>query len=583
MTTILTMKTETQPFHVVICGGGLAGLTLALQLKGLQSDLEITVLEKTTRPLPDAAHKVGESTVEIGAHYFGEVLNLKTYLQKEQLPKLGLRYFYGSGKLPLETRPELGPSMYSPVPSYQLDRGTLETDLRQMAQDTGVNLLEGASLDGIEFSENGDKHMVTYSSNGNTETIATNWVVDAMGRRRYLQTKLGLKKESPHTASSVWFRMEGKVSVNDLVPASNTAWHQRNIEDRYYSTNHLMGHGYWVWLIPLASGNTSIGIVTQNDIHDFAAYSRSYQTSLHWLQEHEPFLAKHLAGKEPLDFRKIKNYSYGSEQLFSENRWTCVGEAGVFSDPFYSPGSDMIALTNTYTCNLILADVAGELTKEKVDLLNNEVLNIRFPDQLSYFIDGYHTFGNTQIAATKFLWDTIYYWRVYSHPFLCGFLDDFEFIKMYAEKVKQLSVINIEIQSEFRKWAEQTESENHFTFCDLAQKRLFIESAIGLMTRPKKENYHHYLDEQILFFTEMSLALKAKAEHGTEQICFAPFRSFFGPITEKQKRKNRINKRIAQIGNGAFLYAFRATYLRYFVANKPAVRLRGMLRMLYSE
>ncbi|MCF8459131.1 MAG: tryptophan 7-halogenase [Flavobacteriales bacterium] len=577
------MKTEQTSFHVVICGGGLAGLTLALQLKGLESNLEITVLEKTTRPLPDAAHKVGESSVEIGAHYFSNVLGLKTYLEKEQLPKLGLRYFYGSGKLPLEDRPELGPSMYSPVPSYQLDRGTFETDLRQMVQDAGVNLLEGASLDTIEFSENGGKHSVSYSLNSNTETIAANWVVDAMGRRRYLQTKFGLKKDSPHSASSVWFRMEGKVSVNDLVPTSNVEWHQRNIEDRYYSTNHLMGHGYWVWLIPLASGNTSIGIVTQNDIHDFATYSRSYETSFAWLQEHEPILAKHLHGKELIDFRKIKSYSYGSSQLFSEKRWSCVGEAGIFPDPFYSPGSDMIALTNTYTSNLILADFQGELTTEKVDLLNHEVLNVRFPDQLSYFIDGYHTFGNTQVAAAKFLWDTIYYWRVYSHPFLCGFLEDFEFIKMYSKKVELLSILNRELQSEFRKWAERTESENHFAFCDLAQKRLFIESAVGLMTRPKKEDYHLYLDEQIAFFTEMSQALKAKAEHGTEQIGFAPFHSFFGPISEKEKRKNRINRRIALIGNGALLYRFRSVYLQYFVSGKPTVALRGMLRMLYSE
>jgi 2-polyprenyl-6-methoxyphenol hydroxylase-like FAD-dependent oxidoreductase len=184
------MKTKHSNYHVVICGGGLAGLTLALQLKQLQPNIDITVLEKTTRPLPDAAHKVGESTVEIGAHYFSNVLGLKTYLEKKQLPKLGLRYFYGNGKLPLEDRPELGPSMYSPVPSYQLDRGTLETDLRKMVQNAGVNLLEGASLNGIELPEDGGRHTISYSLNGKAETILANWVVDSMGRRRYLQTKL---------------------------------------------------------------------------------------------------------------------------------------------------------------------------------------------------------------------------------------------------------------------------------------------------------------------------------------------------------------------------------------------------------
>ncbi|MGB1316651.1 MAG: NAD(P)/FAD-dependent oxidoreductase, partial [Flavobacteriales bacterium] len=328
-----------EQYTVVICGGGLAGLTLSLQLKNEHPSASITVIEKTTRPLPEAAHKVGESTVEIGAHYLSSVLGLKDYLEEKHLPKLGLRYFYGDTSKPFETRPELGPSMFSPVPTYQLDRGILENDLREMALESGVELLEGASLKGVSISNGRESNSVAYLLNNEEKTIEANWVVDAMGRRRYLQSKLGLKKESPHSASSVWFRMDGEITVDDLVPKSNKEWHHRNIEDRYYSTNHLMGIGYWVWLIPLSSGATSIGIVTQNDIHNFSAYSRNYETSLEWLKKNEPQLAEHLKGKEPLDFRKIKNYSYGSEQLFSEDGWSCVGEAGIFSDPFYSPGS----------------------------------------------------------------------------------------------------------------------------------------------------------------------------------------------------------------------------------------------------
>ena len=131
-------------YQVVICGGGLAGLTLALQLQNKYPEASITVLEKTVRPLPEAAHKVGESTVEIGGHYFAEVLGLKSYLDEKQFPKLGLRYFYGDSNQPFENRPELGPSMFSPVPTFQLDRGIFENDLRSMVLDLGVNLVEGA-------------------------------------------------------------------------------------------------------------------------------------------------------------------------------------------------------------------------------------------------------------------------------------------------------------------------------------------------------------------------------------------------------------------------------------------------------
>ena len=57
----------------------------------------ITVLEKNAHPVPEAAFKVGESTVEVAAYYFTKVLGLEEHILNEQLPKLGLRFFFGRG------------------------------------------------------------------------------------------------------------------------------------------------------------------------------------------------------------------------------------------------------------------------------------------------------------------------------------------------------------------------------------------------------------------------------------------------------------------------------------------------------
>jgi prevent-host-death family protein len=57
-------------YDVIITGGGLAGLCLARQLRQEHPDLTVLVAEKKQHPVPEAAHKVGESSVEIGAHYF---------------------------------------------------------------------------------------------------------------------------------------------------------------------------------------------------------------------------------------------------------------------------------------------------------------------------------------------------------------------------------------------------------------------------------------------------------------------------------------------------------------------------------
>lgn len=81
-----------QQYDVLIMGGGLSGLTLAIQLKKKAAKLRILIAEKIAHPVPEAAHKVGESSVEIASHYFENILGLKAQLDKE-LPKLGLRFF----------------------------------------------------------------------------------------------------------------------------------------------------------------------------------------------------------------------------------------------------------------------------------------------------------------------------------------------------------------------------------------------------------------------------------------------------------------------------------------------------------
>ena len=64
-------------YDAVILGGGLAGLTLARQLHLESPQLRVLVAEKTPHPVREAAFKVGESSVEIGAHYFQCVLGCR--------------------------------------------------------------------------------------------------------------------------------------------------------------------------------------------------------------------------------------------------------------------------------------------------------------------------------------------------------------------------------------------------------------------------------------------------------------------------------------------------------------------------
>ena len=122
-----------------------------------------------------------------------------------------------------------------------------------------------------------------------------------------------------------------------------------------------MGVGYWVWLIPLGSGSTSVGIVVDATIHPYARLNR-FDRALDWLREFEPQCAEVVKAHEPdlEDFLALRGFAYGCSRVFSPDRWALVGEAGLFTDPFYSPGSDFIAMGNDYAVDLIRRDHAGE-------------------------------------------------------------------------------------------------------------------------------------------------------------------------------------------------------------------------------
>jgi flavin-dependent dehydrogenase len=396
------------PFEVAICGGGLAGLLLARHIRRDLPELRVTVLERTRRPLPDACHKVGESTVELGSQYI-DSLGLKDYMRDRQLLKWGIRFFPGGGDLPLHLRTEIGPIAEPPLKGYQLDRGRMESDLREMLEQDGVRLVEGAHVTDIELAKDGAPHTIRYEQDGQSHSVHPRWVVDATGRTAILRKRMQLTRGSQHGASAGWFRITGKFDISEMVPASEAEWHRRPCNaQRWLSTNHFMGAGYWVWIIPLPTGRTSIGLVIHEDTHD-RKHIAGLDNTMAFLREHEPHLASALAKYPIEDFLCLGNYSYTTGRAWSEDRWALVGEAAAFADPLFSPGTDFIAFANSFTVELLRTDLAqGDLAK-KAMMMNAQFRSI-LNGALQIFRTAAPLYGHPSAMSYKIFWNNFAYW-----------------------------------------------------------------------------------------------------------------------------------------------------------------------------
>jgi flavin-dependent dehydrogenase len=453
-------------YDVVIMGGGLAGLSLAVQLKRRAPKVSILVIEKSKFPVPEAAHKVGESTLEIAARYFGRHVGMTDHLENEQLVKPGLRYFFTAGdNSRIEDRAEIGHTRLPKYRSYQLDRGRFENALSVRARELGAEVADGAKVIDLSLSSSGDRpHRVGFQRGEAAEDVTCDWVVDATGRAGKIKKLLHLGRPIDHSAQATWFRVNAVIDIDDW--SQDPEWRARAEKGvRRLATNHLMGKGYWVWLIPLASDSTSVGIVSDRNVHDFGRLNH-IDKALDWLDEHEPQCAQAVRAHRDriLDFRTMAQYALNCDQLFSENRWALVGEAGCFADPLYSPGSDFIAVGNCMTTDLILRSLSGQDIKPTVEAFNY-LYKTLFEGTFILYPGQYPGFGSSVVSSAKIAWDSYSYWGISCLLFFQGKLLDLEFLNRVQAPLERLGTLNFRMQQVFRDWGtkEDGQSGRRFT------------------------------------------------------------------------------------------------------------------------
>jgi len=483
---------------VVIIGGGVAALTLALEIRGQRPATRILVFEAAPHPVSEITHTVGESTVEVSAHYLRDRLGLGDHLRDEQIRKMGLRMFFShEGNTDIARRMELGGSSFVPLVTYQIDRGRLENELYRRCVAAGVDITCGR-VRSVDLGAPADVQTVVYQAAESTSRTTARWVIDASGRNRALPRQLGLKRANDHHCNAAWLRVAAELDVNGW--STDPDFHTRLIEgDRAMSTNHLMGDGYWVWLIRLASGATSVGIVADPAYHPFETFN-TLDKAKAWLREHEPQCADVLAEHDHLikDFRVMKKYSHGVTQVFDgARRWCLTGDAGIFLDPLYSSGLDLVAIGNGLITDMVTRDLDGQdvLARSQIsDTLFRSLTDM----WLAIYEHQYTLMGTPAVMSAKIIWDIAFYWGfiglLYMNGRFVSVADEPDFVP-YLEGLIALSN---RIQSFFREWVAIECSTATVPFLDLYRPLNFMVMLHHAMIDPAPQFFDQFQANALL-------------------------------------------------------------------------------------
>jgi len=412
-------------YDVVIIGGAFSGAATALMLKRKRPEARVLIIEKTA----EFDRKVGESTTEVSSCYMTRILGLAHYLGHHQLAKQGLRlWFSNRPDQGFDDCVEVGTRYQSRLPGFQVDRAKLDSHMLNLAVQAGCDLWRPAKVTNLELS-NGNGQKISAVLDGGERTVQAGWIVDATGRATMLARKLGhLRPNTEHPINAVWARFNGVKEWDSY------EWRQRFPDyangcrtAREWATNHLLGRGWWVWIIPLQGGDVSAGIVYDSRIFKLTE-GASLGQRLHAHILSNP-VGREIFGEARViegDVHALSMLPYHSEKVCG-NGWAAVGDAAGFIDPLYSPGLDFCSYTSYYVADLLARSLAGEDVSEQLRHYNEQ-----FPITYRYWFeslykDKYYYMGDAELMSAALLLDVSSYYlglvrAVYRDP-ECGFLN----------------------------------------------------------------------------------------------------------------------------------------------------------------
>ena len=254
--------------------------------------------------------------------------------------------------------------------AYQVKRDDFDRILIEGAQKKGADVSFGDTVTAFESDDTGARLSVT-NEKGEERTVSAKFVLDASGFGRVLPRLLDLEAPSGLVKRRSTFR-----HVKDNITDESFD------RDKILITVHPENDKIWYWLIPLADGISSIGVVGAEET--MSSFGDSPEERLNIMVDQSGWMKDLLKDAEPIrPAAEIVGYSANVKSLVGQN-YALLGNAAEFLDPVFSSGVT-IAMKSA---NLAAKTLDRQLRGETVDWQKD------FADELQYGVDAFRACVN---------------------------------------------------------------------------------------------------------------------------------------------------------------------------------------------
>ncbi|MBI1405485.1 MAG: FAD-dependent oxidoreductase [Caulobacter sp.] len=326
-----------EKLDVVIIGAGPSGAAAAAFLR--QKGRSVEVIEKTHFP----RFSIGESLLAQSVAILDDAGLLPAVEAGGFQFKNGAAFQLGDDYKDIYFPDK---SAEGPGTTYQVMRSKFDKILADAAADMGAKVVYGEEVTAFESDEDGVRLTVRNEA-GEERVIEARFCLDGSGFGRTLSRLLDLEEPSSFPPRQGVF-----CQVRD------------NIDDPDFDRNKILvsihpeQRDVWYWLIPLADGITSMGVVGSPEVIEAAGATE--QERLDAMVSRASRMAEILKNAEP--YRApgtIRGYSCSVKSLFGPS-YALLGNAAEFLDPVFSSGVTIALKSAQLATGLIDRQLNGE-------------------------------------------------------------------------------------------------------------------------------------------------------------------------------------------------------------------------------